>query len=65
MGGEIFLAAGESGSAEQDFLLALSLADRMGAVRFRDRAIGSLRSLRENLSVIDALQVTSEHTTSI
>jgi len=43
--GEILRRIGELGEAERDFLEAISLANRMGARRFRDRATSSLQRL--------------------
>jgi class 3 adenylate cyclase/tetratricopeptide (TPR) repeat protein len=43
--GEILLREGKPGEAEQDFLDAVDLAKRMGAIRFIDRATSSLRHL--------------------
>jgi class 3 adenylate cyclase/tetratricopeptide (TPR) repeat protein len=43
--GEILIHTGRLDEAERDFLEAISLANRMGAKRFRDRATASLQQL--------------------
>jgi class 3 adenylate cyclase/tetratricopeptide (TPR) repeat protein len=46
--GDILMHEGALGEAEQAFLDALSLSNRMGAKRFRDRATRSLQQLLRN-----------------
>jgi class 3 adenylate cyclase/tetratricopeptide (TPR) repeat protein len=48
--GEIHLRASRPDQAERDFLEALALANRMGAKRFRERAMRSLQQLIRNVA---------------